>query len=133
MITVLAALIIKEGKILIARRNSGNEEVIGKWEFPGGKLEKNETEEVGIEREIREELGIVIKANKYIMNNIFNYPNKSINLKLYECEYISGNINNLTSHSEYKYVKANELLKYDLCPADIELAKYVSEKYSNKI
>ena len=57
MITVVAALIEKKGKYLIARRSTGAKDVMGKWEFPGGKVEKDETEEHAIEREIKEEFG----------------------------------------------------------------------------
>ena len=44
MLKVVAALIMKDGKILIAKRSTGNKDVIGKWEFPGGKVEENETD-----------------------------------------------------------------------------------------
>ena len=54
MITVVAALIEKDGKYLIARRSTGSSDVLGKWEFPGGKVEQEETEENAIEREIKE-------------------------------------------------------------------------------
>ena len=55
MITVVAALIEKDGKYLIARRSTGSSDVLGKWEFPGGKVEKDESEEHALEREIKEE------------------------------------------------------------------------------
>ena len=58
MITVVAALIEKEGKYLIARRSTGSEDVMGKWEFPGGKVENDESEEHAIEREIKEEFDV---------------------------------------------------------------------------
>ena len=64
MITVVAALIKVDNKILIAKRRTGNMHVINKWEFPGGKVELNETEEDAIEREIKEEFEINIKTSK---------------------------------------------------------------------
>jgi 8-oxo-dGTP diphosphatase len=124
MITVVAALIKKNGKYLIARRSTGSEEVMGKWEFPGGKVEKDETEEHAIEREIKEEFEMDIKALKFLTNNVCEYPSKTIDLRLYECKYLSGEFH-LHDHSEYKFVKKEEIIKYDLCPADIPLAKYV--------
>ena len=54
MIKVVAALIEKEGKYLIARRSTGDANVLGKWEFPGGKVQEDETGEHAIEREIME-------------------------------------------------------------------------------
>ena len=125
-IVVVAALIIKNSKVLIARRSTGDPNVIGKWEFPGGKVEKNENEYDAIEREIKEEFELNIKAKKYLTNSICNYPNKIVDLRLYSCEYISGKFN-LHDHSEYKWVSPKSLLDYDLAPADITLAEFVKE------
>lgn len=124
MIKVVCALIKKEDKVLIAKRATGDINVYGKWEFPGGKVEINETEESAIEREIKEEFEIEIKAKKFITNNICKYPKKVIDLRLYECDYISGDIK-LNDHLEYKWVRINELLNYDLAEADIVLANYL--------
>lgn len=124
-ILVVAALIKKDNNVLIARRSTGDENVLGKWEFPGGKVEPNETEGHAIEREIKEEFELDIKANKYITNNVCEYPTKTVDLRLYECEYISGEFK-LHDHSEYKWVNINELLNYDLALADIPLAKYIT-------
>lgn len=127
MIRVVAALIEKENKILLAKRSTGDPNVLGKWEFPGGKVEENENELDAIEREIKEEFELVIKANEFIINNICEYPSKTVDLRLYSCDYISGEFK-LHDHSEYQWVDRDELLKYELAPADILLAKYVKER-----
>lgn len=124
MIRVVAALISNNNKVLIARRSTGDENVLGKWEFPGGKVESDETEMHAIEREIKEEFELDIKANKYLVNNVCVYPKKTVDLRLYECEYISGEFK-LHDHFEYKWVSKEELLNYDLALADIPLAEYV--------
>lgn len=126
MIKVVAALIKKNNKILIARRSTGDESLLGKWEFPGGKVELGENEYQAIEREIKEEFELNIKAMKFLTNNVFNYPTKTVDLRLYSCEYVSGNFK-LHDHSEYKYIDKSELLNYDLAPADIPLARFVKE------
>ena len=126
MITVVAALIKKDGKVLIAKRLTGDENVFGKWEFPGGKVETNETEEKAIEREIKEEFEMNIKAIKFITNYVCEYPNKIVDLRLYECKYLSGSFK-LHDHSEYKWVDIDKILEYDLAKADIPLAKYLME------
>ena len=126
MITVVAALIKKDGKYLIAKRSTGDENVFGKWEFPGGKVENNETEEKASEREIFEEFEMNIKAIKFITNNTCEYPTKTVDLKLYECEYLNGDFK-LHDHSEYAWVDIDKLLEYDLAKADIPLAKYIVE------
>lgn len=120
-IKVVAALIEKDNKILIARRSTGDFNVLGKWEFPGGKVEVNEDEMKAIEREIREEFEIEVKAIRFLTSNECQYPDKIVDLRLYKCEYIRGNFK-LHDHYEYKYVNESDLLNYDLCPADIPLA-----------
>ena len=126
MITVVAALIEKDGKYLIARRSTGSSDVLGKWEFPGGKVEQEETEENAIEREIKEEFEMDIKAIKFLANNVCEYPTKTIDLRLYECKHMSGEFN-LHDHSEYRFVDKEDIINFDLCPADIPLAGFVKE------
>lgn len=124
MITVVAALIKKEDKVLIAKRATGDSNVYGKWEFPGGKVEKEETEEQAIEREIKEEFEMDIKAIKFITNNICEYPTRTIDLRLYECKYLGGEFK-LHDHLEYEWIDIKDLLNYNLAKADIPLAKYL--------
>lgn len=126
MITAVAALIEKEGKYLIARRSTGSSDVLGKWEFTCGKVEKNESEEHAIEREIKEEFEMGIKVIKLLVNNVCEYPSKTIDLRLYECKHIYGEFN-LHDHSEYKFIDKADIINFDLCPSDIPLAKFVKE------
>ena len=123
---VVAALIEKDGRYLIAKRSTGDANVLGKWEFPGGKVEANENELDAIEREIREEFELEVKAIRFITNNVCQYPDKIVDLRLYECKYVSGEFK-LHDHYEYKYVSKDEILEYELCPADVPLAEYVKK------
>ena len=126
MIKVVAALIEKNNKILIAKRSTGDPNVLGKWEFPGGKVEPNEDELHAIEREILEEFELKVKAKTFLINNVCEYPNKIVDLRLYSCDYISGEFK-LHNHSEIAWVNKDELLNYDLAPADIPLAEYIKK------
>ena len=129
MLKVVAALIMKDGKILIAKRSTGNKDVIGKWEFPGGKVEEKETEKQAIEREIKEEFDILVRAEKFITNVISKDKKSEIDLKLYLCKYIDGKIK-LNDHSDYKWVDKDEIFDYDLANLDVELVKKMEDKYS---
>ncbi len=126
MVEVVAGLIYRDKKVLIAKRSTGDPNVLGKWEFPGGKVEPGETDEEALEREFKEEFELEIKVNKFLINNIYEYPTKIVNLKFYYCDYIAGDFK-LHDHSEYKWVNIEYLTNYDLAPADILLAKYVKE------
>ena len=127
MITVVAALIEKNRKYLIAKRATGSKDVLGKWEFPGGKVELGETEMEALKREIKEEFEMDIKPIRFLKNSVYEYSTKKIDLKLYECKYISGSFH-LHDHSEYKFVDIEDILNYELCPADIPLAEFVKEE-----
>ena len=128
IIKVVAALIENNNQFLIAKRSTGDPNVIGKWEFPGGKVKENEDEFNAIEREIKEEFELEIVAKEFITNSTFVYPTKIVDLRLYRCEYISGEFH-LHDHSEYKFINKKDLLDYDLASADIPLAKYIMDNY----
>lgn len=118
MINVVAAIIInKEGKILITQRNFKKSQG-GLWEFPGGKIEPNETRENAIVREIKEELDIDIEVKSYLSEKVFNYPEKNINLIALECKKINGEIR-LLEHEDYKWISKNELDNFQFAPADL--------------
>ena len=127
ILDVVCALIMKDGKCLIARRNK-DDHLRGKWEFPGGRREGLEDEKKTLERAFTEVLGIKTKINDYITHSICEYPGHIVDLKLYECDYISGEFK-LNIHSEYKWVNIEELLDYDLADADVILSKYLIKKY----
>lgn len=122
MINVVAAIIKNgEGKILITQRNLKKSQG-GLWEFPGGKIEKGETREEAIIREIKEELTIEINVESYLGEKVFEYPEKSINLIALNCRVKSGNIY-LTEHEEARWVKKEELNSFEFAPADIFIVK----------
>ena len=127
ILDVVCALIMKDGKCLIARR-SKDDHLLGKWEFPGGRRVGLEDEKKTLERTFSEVLKIKTNINDYITHSICEYPGHIVDLKLYECEYLSGDFN-LVIHSEYKWVGIEELLDYDLADADIILSKYLIKKY----
>ena len=117
MIDVVAAVLKNdEGKFLIAQRNLKKSQG-GLWEFPGGKIEPNETKEEAIVREIKEEMDIDIEAKKFIDQKVFNYPDKDINLIAIECKQIRGKIK-LNEHEDAKWVSKDELKKFNFAPAD---------------
>ena len=118
MINVVAAVIKDENKkILITQRNLKKAQG-GLWEFPGGKIEPNETRENAIVREIKEELDIDIEVESYLSEKVFNYPEKDINLIALECKKISGEIK-LLEHEDYRWIDNSELSNFEFAPADL--------------
>ncbi|MDG2088937.1 MAG: (deoxy)nucleoside triphosphate pyrophosphohydrolase [Arenicellaceae bacterium] len=119
-INVVGALIKTGEKVLIAQRARG--EFADKWEFPGGKVEDGETPEHGLIREIHEELGVIIKVGAHIASIDFEIATKQLCLNCYWADLIEG-VPQAKEHHRVKWVRINDLLDYDLAPADIPIAK----------
>ncbi len=127
ILDVVCGLIMKDGKCLIARRKK-EDHLLGRWEFPGGRRIGLEDERKTLDRALSEELEIKTEIKDYITHSICEYPGHIVDLKLYECDYISGEIQ-LNIHSEYKWINIEELLDYDLADADVILSKFLIKKY----
>src|SRR5580658_6714247 len=88
-IEVSAALIFRDGKLLITQRHA-KAHLGGRWEFPGGKRESGESFEQCLVREIREELGVEIAVGELFEEISHTYPEKSVHLKFFLCKLIAG-------------------------------------------
>ena len=135
MKSVVAAYIEVEGKFLIAQRANGK--FAGKWEFPGGKVESGESDDIAIQREIKEELNLDVKAlglmgsttEDIVADN--KEDKKTILLKLYECKLLDGDLR-LSVHSDYRFISKNEVNNYVFCEADYRLLSCVPDKSAVK-
>lgn len=117
MIQVVAAIIFNHNEVLIAKRNK-EKRLGGFWEFPGGKIEKGETPEESLRREIKEELDIEIKIIDKFGENVYDYQDFEINLIAYKAEIASGRIV-AKEHEAWQWVKIEELGVYEFAPADV--------------
>ena len=92
VIEVTAALIRDdEGRYLITQRRQGSH-LEGLWEFPGGKLEADETPEMGLRRELAEELTATFEVGPLVETIHWEYPDRTIVLRFYRCRHLSGPI-----------------------------------------
>ncbi|SRR5699024_10971244 len=128
MIQVVCAIITNRDKFLICQRSS-NMKLPLKWEFPGGKIEENETNEEGLIREIYEELGLRINVNKALTSIKHNYPEFSIELIPYVSEIVSGNLKPI-EHKEVRWITLEELNNFDWAAADIPIVEEVIKLWS---
>ena len=120
-ITVVAAIIRRTSKILITRRFH-NVHLPGYWEFPGGKVEANESLEAALEREIREELGLTIRVDDEYFRVEHTYPSRSVRLHFFNCSVLDGEAKPLQV-ADMRWVEAGELHQFQFPPADEELIK----------
>lgn len=116
MIEVVAGVIYKNNKFLIAQRNLKKAQG-GLWEFPGGKVEKGESYENALAREIKEEFNANIEVNEYIGENIHHYPEKDIELIFYKARLLSEKIE-LLEHEDYKWITKDDRDNFEFAGAD---------------
>ncbi|NLX90868.1 MAG: 8-oxo-dGTP diphosphatase MutT [Firmicutes bacterium] len=125
---VSAAIIIKDGKVLIAKRAAGYR-LAGKWEFPGGKVEDGESPEECLKRELAEELGIVVSVGDFFARSVYCYEHGAIELLVYFADWISGDMR-LSEHDEVKWAAVADLGLFDFSPADIPVVEKLRMKFS---
>ena len=116
---VVAAIIIKDDKFFIAKRAKGKH-LENMYEFPGGKLLKDETHEDGLKREIKEELDIEIEIKDKVGEE--NFKDNIVNVKIhyYKCSHKIGKIT-LNEHQEYAWVTKEEFKNYDFAEGDKDI------------
>ena len=116
MTNVVAAIIKKNNHFLIVQRN--RKKHLGlKWEFPGGKVQENETFEEALSREIKEELNIKISLQDKIAEEKYKDKKIDIFLHYYLCTQESGTIK-LNEHEDLAWVEKKYFDKYDFADAD---------------
>jgi len=117
IIKVTAAILVKDNKIIIAKRGP-NDRLANKWEFPGGKVEIAETPEQCLKREMKEEFDIDVSVGEYLGSSIYHYDHISIELMAYRAYWENGRID-LKDHDDFKWVSLEQLAEFDFAPADL--------------
>ncbi len=122
---VTAAIILNNKRVLITRRAPDQPHPL-RWEFPGGKVEKDETYEECLIRELKEELGVSATIVKFFLRSQHIYSEGEICLMSFLVD-ISNQSIRLAVHDRYEWAPVAELLNYDLLPADIPIAEKLKE------
>lgn len=114
---VVAALLVRNGRFLICQRPADKERAL-EWEFPGGKIEPGESPQEALVRECAEELAVEIAVGGLYAETTHSYPEFSIRLRLYDCEVVGGEPQQL-EHNALAWIGASEMEQFDFCPADL--------------
>ena len=128
-IRVVAAVICDsiEHKTKIFSTARGYGEFKGGWEFPGGKIEKGETPQEALKREICEELDTEILVGELIDTIEFDYPTFHLSMDCFWCEVVKGNLV-LKEHEAAKWLNKNTIDEVEWLPADVTLIDVIKEK-----
>lgn len=123
-VKVAAAIILHDGKVLATQRGYGDFK--GGWEFPGGKVEPNESAEAAVIREIREELDMDIQVNRYLDTIEYDYPTFHLSMDCFLCCIASGKPI-LKEHQDARWLDQQHLMEVDWLPADVGFLETVKE------
>lgn len=127
-ISVAAAVIIKDHRILAAQRGHG--ELAGGWEFPGGKVEADETPLEACVREVQEEIGVVIGDLKPFVSLEYEYPSFHMHLDTFTCSILEGTPQ-VTEHLELRWLGEDELDSVNWLPADVQVVNALRAYLAN--
>jgi len=121
---VVAALIRRDGKVLITQRRPGRHLGLS-WEFPGGKVEAGETDEEALRRELREELGVEVVVGTRCFETRHTYGTREMHLLVYRCRIVSGTPQVIEVHA-LEWVDDARVSDRDFLPADLPLVRGIA-------
>lgn len=124
-IEVVAAIIIKDGKLFVTQRGYG--EWKDWWEFPGGKIEAGETPKDALKREIREELQMEIEAGELLATVEYDYPKFHLSMQCFVCSVVRGQLS-LIEHEDARWLRKDELDSVKWLPADLEILPLITKR-----
>jgi len=133
-ILVVAAIIRKDGKFLIAQRKNDRTSESGRWEFPGGKVRVGEHPEDALIREIKEELGIWIgnlrffQVVSHMSKTRAGQPGKHVVINAYLADWISGELQSIDCQ-DARIVSLEDFGRFDFLDADREIIRKLILKY----
>ncbi|MBY5993516.1 (deoxy)nucleoside triphosphate pyrophosphohydrolase [Ferrimonas balearica] len=119
-IDVVAALLMHQGQVMIARRHPNGSQG-GWWEFPGGKVEADEAHATALVREIEEELRVRIEVGAYLTSHTHDYGDKRVRLHGYLCHWRPQTIELTGSHDALRWCPPQAVDRSTLAPADLPL------------
>lgn len=116
LVAVTAALLVRGGRILIARRPLGDP-LAGFWEFPGGKIEAGETPRACLKRELGEEFGIRTRIGRFVDQTEYHYDHVAIRLLVFQAQIESGELQP-AAHDAVRWVTPAQMGAFQFAPAD---------------
>lgn len=120
MIVVVAAVIERDGRMLVTRRLHGTH-LAGRWEFPGGKIEPGEPLDLALRRELTEELGVSARVGAEIFSVEHAYPARTVRLHFFACQ--TDDAPRAMLGQEMRWVTRAELGDLEFPEADAELIR----------
>lgn len=121
---VVGAAIVRDGTVLACRRNR-DRSAGGLWEFPGGKIEPDESPQDALVREIREELGVTITVGELLDRRTTDVEGRDIDLTVYRAQLVAAPPTASSDHDCLEWCPLTELADREWSPADAPLVEVV--------
>lgn len=132
VVAVVGAAIICGSYCLVARRRPGGS-AGGRWEFPGGKIESNETPEDALQREVQEELGCIIRVTEWVGRGVAYPDERFIVLDVYRCTLVGPKVEGPgPAHDAILWADATDLNGLDWAEADVPIVPQVETLLSKR-
>jgi 8-oxo-dGTP diphosphatase len=126
LIVVAGALFDRDGRVLIAERPPGKH-MAGRWEFPGGKVARDESPEQALRRELSEELGVEVAQADFVMELVHTYPDREVQLRFYVVESFVGEPQALDGQ-RLRWLMPAELDHADILEADLPFIRALQRR-----
>lgn len=130
-VRVAAAIIVRkekeDGRNTVFATQRGYGEYKDGWEFPGGKVEENETPKQALVREIREELDTEIEVGELIDTIEYDYPKFHLSMDCFRCKLVNGNLT-LKEHEAARWLDKDSIDSVKWLPADMGLIEKLKQK-----
>lgn len=127
VVNVVVGLVFDDDNRVLIQQRTEPPEIAGLWEFPGGKIEINETPAVAVVRELDEEVGISVTASEPFMRVRHAYPKKTVVLEVLEVTQWSGEARGLEGQ-EVAWATVAELDGYNMLGANDVMVKALKRR-----
>ena len=127
IVQVVGGVLVNSSQQILACKRASDQVMSGHWEFPGGKVEANETPIDALKRELNEELGLVVEVGNMIETVVHDYGSMIVEISFFTCQIEDQKLIP-TVHDECRWVTESESKSLNWLPADIEFVQRLAQK-----
>ncbi len=133
-INVVAAVIVRQNNQILITQRMPDSHLAGYWEFPGGKIDEDESPEQALKREIKEELNAEVEIQCLLWQQDFEYQQKKIHISFYHCRLLSdeGQIKPLEV-ADFRWISVAEFTQFKFPPADAAFINKLTKDFKSLI